>query len=85
MSVYILHKTKDGTRAKYTSFRAAFHAFKDATRDNHSDAALWYGSDLAQWIRVYCTSHYPIGLTRPWDKPKPHSFFQKDESDGHES
>jgi hypothetical protein len=82
MSIYVLHTTLNGERAKYSSFQTAFKAFKDATRNVHSDAALWYGSDLAQWTRVYCTEHYPTGLSRPWDKPRPHSFFQKEGDNG---
>lgn len=85
MSIYILHKTRDGSRAKFTTFKRAFQAFKDATRERYSDAALWYGSDLAQWSRLYCTEHYPTGLSRPWEKPRPHSFFQKEEGNGDES
>lgn len=76
--IYILHTTLNGERAKYSSFERAFKAFKDATRNVHSSAALWYGSDLDKWTRVYCTEHYPTGLTKPYCKAKPHSFFSKE-------
>lgn len=80
--IYIVHTTHNQERAKYSTFQNAFRAFKNATRNAHSDVALWYGSDLAQWTRVYCTEGYPMGLSRPWCKPRPHSFFQKENGNG---
>lgn len=78
MAIYIVHTTKDGARAKFTTFQKAFAYFKNACKDRWTDTALWYGSDLASWTRVYCTEHYPDGLKQPWCKPRPHSFFQSE-------
>jgi hypothetical protein len=63
VELFVLHSLPDRKKETFSTYKEAFAAFKQRTKQRGGSFALWRGPD---WTKLYSNDTYPPALKEPY-------------------